>query len=335
MNQLAPSGGGLILYQAYGNLYAMTETLLYGRDTLKLEDVLTTLNSRELQMMTEAKGDGGEGLNEDQVSGYEADGYDNADVMMAMKTLLYGRDTLKLEDVLTTLNSRELQMMTEAKGDGGEGLYVRGRSGAFEEGLPMYNHKKSQGFVRNEDQVSGYGADGECRVWGTGKVQLQMRDGLSFVLNNVRKQLGEYKIGWKIKTGNVLDSCNQRSTQQCMKSGVAEHLGVARIQQQNRLIEDTNVTLLPKGTRSLSSAIGFKTPIDMLGFFGRLASIKQGMLEPVKVKCIFLGYHKGIVGNKALKVRIQCRCEVEPQEDHTFEVEPHENVDHVARSHEV
>ncbi|GJT15874.1 hypothetical protein Tco_0874580 [Tanacetum coccineum] len=50
--------------------------------------------------------------------------------------------------------------------------------------------------------------------------------------------------------------------------------------------------------RSSSSAIGFKTHVDMLGFFGWLASIKQGMLEPVKVKCIFLGYRKGIVGNK-------------------------------------
>ncbi|GJW82733.1 hypothetical protein Tco_0155878 [Tanacetum coccineum] len=45
-------------------------------------------------------------------------------------------------------------------------------------------------------------------------------------------------------------------------------------------------------TRSPSSAIGFKTPIDMLGFFCWLASIKQEMLEPVKVKCIFLGYRK-------------------------------------------
>ncbi|GKG19048.1 hypothetical protein Tco_0376147, partial [Tanacetum coccineum] len=36
----------------------------------------------------------------------------------------------------------------------------------------------------------------------------------------------------------------------------------------------------------------------MLGFLGWLA-IKQGILEPVKVvKCIFLGYRKGIVGNK-------------------------------------
>ncbi|GKC39389.1 hypothetical protein Tco_1051773 [Tanacetum coccineum] len=50
--------------------------------------------------------------------------------------------------------------------------------------------------------------------------------------------------------------------------------------------------------RSLSSAIRFKKPIDILGFFGWLTSIKQGMLEPVKVKCIFLGYYKSIVGNK-------------------------------------
>ncbi|GKC51415.1 hypothetical protein Tco_1074160 [Tanacetum coccineum] len=110
-------------------------------------------------------------------------------------------------------------------------------------------------------------------------------DGQAVTSNTLkgRKQLGEYQTGWKIKKGNVLDSRNQRSTQQCMMSGVTKHLGVAGIQQQNG---------------SPSSSIGFKTPIDMLGFFGWFASIKQGMLEPVKVKCIFLGYRKGIVGKK-------------------------------------
>ncbi|GKB45386.1 hypothetical protein Tco_0896139 [Tanacetum coccineum] len=108
-----------------------------------------------------------------------------------VETLLFSRDTMKLEDVVATLNSKELQKMPKAKGDGDEGFYVRGRSSQrdMEQGtysawskshgrsnrlgcyvcqskehlkrdFPMYNHKKSQGFIRNKDQVSGFGADG-------------------------------------------------------------------------------------------------------------------------------------------------------------------------------
>ncbi|GJT14669.1 hypothetical protein Tco_0861711 [Tanacetum coccineum] len=114
-----------------------------------------------------------------------------------------------------------------------------------------------------------------------------------------------------------------------------------------------------------------KTPIDMLGFFGWLASKRQGMLEPVKVKCIFLGYRKGIVGNKlwrfddvtskvvlyrnmsfnesreykktfigsgvgtgSMQALQGDEFEVEPQDGHTFEVKPHGNVDHVVASQE-
>ncbi|GJY43886.1 hypothetical protein Tco_0432099 [Tanacetum coccineum] len=47
----------------------------------------------------------------------------------------------------------------------------------------------------------------------------------------VKEQEKEYQTGWKIKTGNVLDSYNKRSTQQCMKNMVTKHLGVTRIQQ--------------------------------------------------------------------------------------------------------
>ncbi|GJR24349.1 hypothetical protein Tco_0972876 [Tanacetum coccineum] len=275
-----------------------------------------------------------------------------------------------------TRAGRTLEDDRSKKGDGVEGFMEgeTGRKGYKGMISIVYNHKKSQGFVRIEDQESGYGADGYdsvdgMRIQRTGKVQIQMRDGSSFVLDNVRyvselrrnlislgtlekegftvmmqsikirvikgslvvlsgtrrvncvytidgqavtrktlkgkNQLGEYQTGWKIKTSNVLDFCNQRSSQQCTKSRVTKHLGVAVIHQQNGLVKETNVTLLAKVRCFLiQSAIGFKTPIDMLGFFGWLASIKQGMLEPVKVKCIFLGYRKGIVGNKALK----CRC---------------------------
>nr|GEZ64195.1 zinc finger, CCHC-type [Tanacetum cinerariifolium] len=253
---------------------------------------------------------------------------------------------------------------------------------------PRYNHKKSQGFVRNEDQVSGSGANGrdclddfekydggnvllgdgrEFRIRGTRKVQVQTRDESSFVLDKIMYvsklrrnliSLGTFeKEGFTVK---MQSRKIKRSTQQCTKSEVAKHLGVAGIQQQNGLVKETNATLLAK------------TPVDMFGLFGWLASIKQGMLEPVKVKCILLGYRKGIVGNKlwrlygitskvvlyrnmgfneseeykktfvgfgvgtgSVQVLQRVEFEVEPHEHHTFEVEPHGNVNHVPGSQEV
>nr|GEZ03683.1 zinc finger, CCHC-type [Tanacetum cinerariifolium] len=76
--------------------------------------------------------------------------------------------------------------MMEAKGDGGAGLYVRGRSNQrdIEQGQGII--KKSQDYVTNEDRVFGSGAGGEWRVRGTGKVRVQMRGGSSFVLDNVK-----------------------------------------------------------------------------------------------------------------------------------------------------
>ncbi|GJU69512.1 hypothetical protein Tco_1255771 [Tanacetum coccineum] len=82
----------------------------------------------------------------------------------------------------------------------------------------------------------------------------------------VKKQEKEYQTRWKIKTSNVLDSCNQRSTQQCMKS----ESGLSKV----FWAEDTTMSTY------------------------LVNSIEQEMLEPVKVKCVFLGYHERIVGNK-------------------------------------
>ncbi|GJT02869.1 hypothetical protein Tco_0824038 [Tanacetum coccineum] len=43
-------------------------------------------------------------------------------------TLLYEREAFTLEDVMATLNSKEPKERSKAKGDNGEGLYVRGRT---------------------------------------------------------------------------------------------------------------------------------------------------------------------------------------------------------------
>nr|GEX90295.1 zinc finger, CCHC-type [Tanacetum cinerariifolium] len=127
-----------------------------------------------------------------------------------------------------------------------------------------------------------------------------------------------------------------RSTQQCMKSGVVKHLGVVVIQQQNGLVKETNVTLLAK-YRSPSSAIRLKKPVDMLGSFGWLASIKQGILKPVKCFTGIWGFNESEeykktfigsgVGTGSMQVLHGFKFEVKPLGDHTFEVEPQENVD--------
>ncbi|GKC53151.1 hypothetical protein Tco_1075896, partial [Tanacetum coccineum] len=123
------------------------DTLLFGRDTLKLEDVLATLNYKELQKITVVEGDSGKGLNEDHVSGFKADRYDNADVMMVMsaKKLL------------------------------GWIMYSRG----------SYHMTYMRDYLVHFEEYDG-GNVLLGRVRGTGNVRVHMRDGSRFVLNNVR-----------------------------------------------------------------------------------------------------------------------------------------------------
>ncbi|GKB23390.1 zinc finger, CCHC-type containing protein [Tanacetum coccineum] len=118
-----------------------------------------------------------------------------------METLLYGRESVTMEDVLATLNSRELKKRTEGtKEETGDELYVRGRldrsgkahsgrssrfkskggtsklkcfichlEGHLKRDCPM---KKSSGFVKKGSRDR--------------KVKIQLHDGSSFILEDVR-----------------------------------------------------------------------------------------------------------------------------------------------------
>nr|GEU48159.1 zinc finger, CCHC-type [Tanacetum cinerariifolium] len=158
--------------------------------------------------------------------------------------------------------------------------------------------------------------------------KIKVMKGSLMVLSGTKKANCVYTLDGQAVTRKTLKEVYTTMYEQW----VAKHFGVAVIQQQNGLVKETNVTLLAKVRCFLIQSGLSKTPIDILGFFGWLASIKKRMLEPVKVKCIFLGYHKG---TGSVQVLQGAEFEVEPHEDHTFEVEPHGNVNHVVGSQEV
>nr|GEY88863.1 retrovirus-related Pol polyprotein from transposon TNT 1-94 [Tanacetum cinerariifolium] len=63
-------------------------------------------------------------------------------------TLLYGREALTLEDVVATLNSKEIKGRSKAKGD----------DGSLEKKLPKNNRNKSSGYINKDDQPSSSGS---------------------------------------------------------------------------------------------------------------------------------------------------------------------------------
>ncbi|GJR01643.1 hypothetical protein Tco_0524627 [Tanacetum coccineum] len=144
------------------------ETLLYGQDTLRLEDVLATLNSRELQKMTEAKGDGGEGLCEGEIW---SERYKSEEHLKRDSPMYNHKKSQGLELMSMTMSVDELLDWIMDSGGSYHMTYMRDYLVDFEE-------------YDSDNILLGDGT--ECRVRGTGKVQVQMRDGSSFVLDKVR-----------------------------------------------------------------------------------------------------------------------------------------------------
>nr|GEX19726.1 retrovirus-related Pol polyprotein from transposon TNT 1-94 [Tanacetum cinerariifolium] len=97
-------------------------------------------------------------------------------------TLLYGREALTLEDVMATLNSKEIKERFKVKGDDGDGLYVRGRTNRY---INKYDQPSSSGRFMKVLRVL-LGDNRECKIRGIGKVKVQLKDGSNFVLHNVR-----------------------------------------------------------------------------------------------------------------------------------------------------
>nr|GFA17578.1 retrovirus-related Pol polyprotein from transposon TNT 1-94 [Tanacetum cinerariifolium] len=104
-----------------------------------------------------------------------------------VETLLFGREFLTMEDVLTTLNSRELKKRikgtTEETSDG---LYVRGMSVHLGGSYHMTPRKDFlydfKGFDGGSVQLGDHKT---CTIRETWIVKIQLHDGSSFILEDV------------------------------------------------------------------------------------------------------------------------------------------------------
>ncbi|GJY69932.1 hypothetical protein Tco_0472914 [Tanacetum coccineum] len=112
-------------------------------------------------------------------------------------TLLYRHEALTLEDVMATLNSKEIKERSKVKRDDDEGLYVRGRTDHRDSRQSrVKSRSKSRGGrlkFRGDDGDERIGSARldhgfrmECKIRGIGKVRIQLKDGSSFVLHNLR-----------------------------------------------------------------------------------------------------------------------------------------------------
>ncbi|GJS12432.1 retrotransposon protein, putative, ty1-copia subclass [Tanacetum coccineum] len=144
------------------------DTLLYGREALTLKDVMATLNSKEIKERSKAKGDDGEGLyrncpknnrkkstsyvNKDDQPSSSGSIYDGSEVMMVMS----------VEALLDWIM------------DSGGSYHMTHRIDLFFDYLECDGGRVLLGDNR------------ECKIRGIGKVKVQLKDGSSFVLQNVR-----------------------------------------------------------------------------------------------------------------------------------------------------
>ncbi|GJR18915.1 hypothetical protein Tco_0967442 [Tanacetum coccineum] len=150
-----------------------------------------------------------------------------------METLLYGRESLTMEDVLATLNSKELKKRTEGtKEEVGDKLYVRGRSdhsgkahsggssrfksrggtnklkcfichseGHLKRDYPM---KKSSGFIKkgkrdqdsdsSDDEGNAYFGEALVVVGNDEMAELVMETGGSYHMTHRRDFLYDFKV---------------------------------------------------------------------------------------------------------------------------------------------
>nr|GEU98295.1 retrovirus-related Pol polyprotein from transposon TNT 1-94 [Tanacetum cinerariifolium] len=169
-----------------------------------------------------------------------------------------------IEDVMATLNSKEIKERSKAKGDDGEGLYVRGRTDRRDSrqskgklksnsqggSLKCYICQSEDHLKRNCPKNNRKKSTGELNASVEEKdslAQVESLGGKRYFLSTVDDySRRDERTVKKLRTDNGLEFCNREFEQLCIESGIARHLTVTETPQQNGVAERMNRTLIDK-----------------------------------------------------------------------------------------
>ncbi|GJV40052.1 hypothetical protein Tco_1418492 [Tanacetum coccineum] len=210
-----------------------------------------------------------------------------------VETLLYGRESLTMEDVLATLNSRELKKRTEGtKEETGGGLYATGRSDHSKDHLKRdCPKKKSSGFVKkgkrdqdydsSDDEGGAYFGEALVVVRNDEMTELVMNSGGSYHMTHRRDFLYDFK---GFDGGSVQLSDNRTCTiKGTRKVKTQLHDGSSFILEDVRYVPGLRRSLISLGTLEKE---GYTVKMQM----GRIKVIKgcRVMMTGIrKKKCVY------------------------------------------------
>ncbi|GKC92424.1 hypothetical protein Tco_1157866 [Tanacetum coccineum] len=167
------------------------ETLLYGRESLTMEDVLATLNSRELKKRTEGtKEETGDGLYVRGRSDHSGKAHSSGSSQFKSRG-----GTGKLNGFVKKGKRDQDSDSSDDEGNTyfGEALVVVGNDEMIElvmDSGGSYHMTHMRDFLYDFKVVDGgsvqLGDNRTCTIKGTGKMKIQLHNGSSFILEDVR-----------------------------------------------------------------------------------------------------------------------------------------------------
>ncbi|KAH9649072.1 hypothetical protein KPL70_025842 [Citrus sinensis] len=284
---LSDESKALLLISSLPKSYKhFVDTLLYGRQTLSLEEVKSALGTKKLKDKKNKNKETNERTGNAAIATEKECSFETAGVLIATSQKPQDQTgcVIKAEkDVLRVIKGSMVIM----KGLKQNGMYV------------MDGHTA----VR-EASIGALGFCEDCILRKSSKLRFET------AAHTTKEKLGYIHSDlWGSAQVNSLDNgleyCNKLFEEFCEKNGIQRHKTVTYTPQQNGLAERMNKTLVEK-VRSPSTAIDCKTPMEL--WSGRMADyaklrifyctayahVKQGKLEPRALKCRFLGYPEGV-----------------------------------------